>query len=635
MALRMLAILLIVAAAAGARWLGPASEAGRAPTAVVVAIDNSGSMAYRFQGRTHLAAGKQALRSLLASLPPGSQATVVTGLADEQAPAWRSGEAAAAVVEQVAQQPGYVSAGSLLRRARAALETAPLERRAIVLVNDRTAESWRGAGAADVDPSAPPALLDCWRGDNVNYSVERVELSDQTPSIGAAATLRATIRCGAESAPAEVELAVGERVVQRSRVRFAGPNSAATVEFTLAPEAPGPMQATVGLRGADPLADDDRRRAALEVLELPELLLVRDPGSVGRADPTATLTAQAVGDGRLVRRRMILGDAVDAEALAGAAVVVLADIEGFSESQWRLLSSWVRDGGRLWIAPGARVGGRGWSSPAAQELLGGALTGGRALASPVSLASQGPGEYAEPFEDPRNPPLSQTRIVRRLELPEAGEVVLRYTDGAPAAVERAVGAGRVLMWGFSPDPQWSNLARLAHWPVLVGRTSMVLAGADRPPLTMELGQSRPWRLPPRWRSAVVTLIGPEGRSRPSPVDRFTGAMTIDPDRVGFWRLRMAADDRVWTLPLAVNPPARESRLERLELEQIARRLGLAELPAPSLEAPTLAAEAIGRRRVDLTALAALLAAACFVGESFLANRFYRRGRPLTGGQETV
>ena len=72
-------------------------------------------------------------------------------------------------------------------------------------------------------------------------------------------------------------------------------------------------------------------------------------------------------------------------------------------------------------------------------------------------------DYAHPifelFNAPRSGDFSTARFYRYRAVVARGDtgVVARFDDGAPALVERRVGAGKVVLWASSLDNWWTNL----------------------------------------------------------------------------------------------------------------------------------------------------------------------------------
>ena len=93
-----------------------------------------------------------------------------------------------------------------------------------------------------------------------------------------------------------------------------------------------------------------------------------------------------------------------------------------------------------------------------------------------SIARRGRGatlgylDYSHPvfevFKAPRSGDFSAAHVFRyrALDAGPGDRVLARYDDGAVAAAERRVGAGRVIAWTTTLDDSWTDLAREAGLP---------------------------------------------------------------------------------------------------------------------------------------------------------------------------
>ena len=218
-----------------------------------------------------------------------------------------------------------------------------------------------------------------------------------------------------------------------------------------------------------------------------EIYLERALASAG-ADAGAVATVAAADLGRRP------------DLLAGAAVVVLAGARGLGRAGRGRLSAFVRGGGGL-----LAVGGPAAAAAARAGLLG-------AGAEPGPEAAR---IHAEPVaavpSDRRHPVvralgelagrLGESRFAATVGIDaSAGAVVLSFTDGAPALVDRPVDAGRVLVFASDLRNEGNDLPRR---PVFVPFLhEMVSHLASRPARPREFvvgaappGEPGPARLP--------------------------------------------------------------------------------------------------------------------------------------------
>ncbi len=641
LAMRVVAVLAIVALLAGPRLAGSEpAPASTEPAAVVVAIDNSGSMGYRFGDRTHLAYGKAQAKRFIEALPAGSRVAVIAAH-DPQARAAFHVDRRLVLhqLEQVPQTSAALPVAPLLRRAQGLLAEADLPRRLVLLVNDRTARSWEGmAPTALTDPALRVRLLDCWRGDNVNVALGAVRLRHESLPAGAEAPVEVAVSAVQPPGEVLVRLHAGQRLSGQTSVHLESPRATALAAFSLRPEGPGLLEGRLDLGLADPLALDNVRYFTLAVRPPRTLLVVRDAATVGRADPTSFLMGSAAapgglaGNGSAIRREVATSQDLARTGAPEAAIVLLANVAGLAEAQWRTLESYVRDGGRLWVVPGPLASVRDWNTPAAQALLPARVGSVETAAEPIRFA---PGPYGqgllEPFDDPLNAPLTDLAITRRLgvqALAQDAVVELRYADGLPALVRRPVGRGEVVWWNFSPEPDWSDLARREQLPILARRTALVLLGGQDQPMNYTLGQSVRLEVPPG-QAGSVWVRPPGGEDFSVAVDGRDSTIQVTADRVGHWRVKVGEGGPA--LGFAVNAPAEEADLALLAPDVLAGRVGPGRLTVAGSADELHRADLTAQTQQDLRPLLGLALLGLLLAETALANRFYRRPAPVTTG----
>ena len=165
---------------------------------------------------------------------------------------------------------------------------------------------------------------------------------------------------------------------------------------------------------------------------------------------------------------------------------------------------------------------------------------------------------------------------------EGTHVLLSYSDGAPALLERTFKGpktGRVLLWttplARRPDVggalaanlnAWSELPSTSYWPflVLMDQTVPYLAGASSDPLNFDAGQNVLLKLEPTARFTKFLVTGPDPKTKPrlvpSPSNDFLEV--IDPPDLGIWLVKAtAADNRTTRMGFSVNVPESETRFD--------------------------------------------------------------------------
>jgi hypothetical protein len=606
------------------------------PASVVIAIDNSGSMGYRGPDGTHLAAGKAAARRFVADLPAGSQVAVITADGAASGPGFLyDRKTVVRLIDEVGQSDGRVQVGQLLRQALALLSGSEMERRMVVLVNDRTAVSWSDARPAAFARAegAEFYLLDAWSGEDRNFALGDVLLDRQSTPVGVPVSVQTSIRCGQAAGQVVVQELLGEDVVDQKGVDLPSADAVAAMEFTAESDTPGPLAGRLRIDREDPLAMDNVRYFALAVGQAARMVVVRSAAGAAGDDQTARTMVSATP---VVQARTVDPARFERESLGDVAIVLLANVSALPAAQWQRLRDYVADGGNLWIVPGDVADLADYNSQSAQMLLPAPLTGRQSLEPSVTFRTTGlSGAYMAPFATPDNPSLGAVSFTRRFELgaPADGSTVqTRFSDDSPAILTRAVGRGTVLLWAFSPEAAYGNLvsAEGGQLPILASQAAITLTGAAAHQHNFELGQSIDLPVPREFRSAAAVVEKPSGEQTPVAIDPVRGTIALRLDRVGHWRVHLNGPAGRQTLGLAVNSPAVESDLSLLPAEQIEERFAPG---AVSIGQADERGGAVSLRRQSLLDLGPALLLAVLVlliAESLLSNRFYRQSG-LAGG----
>lgn len=227
-----------------------------------------------------------------------------------------------------------------------------------------------------------------------------------------------------------------------------------------------------------------------------------------------------------------------------------------------------------------------------------------------------------PFADPRYSDFTRLRFHRRIVLNEpvaadAGRVVVRFDDGAPALIETPRGHGRILVLaaGWSSDESnWALSTKFVPWLFALLQWSR---GTAMEQVAYTVGESLPL---PEGRSGIATMRLPDGSSRPVPPEAqfFSGT-----DQPGLYRLSVGGMEWVW----AVNLEPAESRTAPLapgELEAFGAPAPDEPAPRPSAHAASMppGPEIEARQKLWRGLLA--LALGVILLETWLAGRAARR-----------
>ncbi len=573
--LRLLALALVVLAAARpeVRVVEAPSDVGGSGR-VVVMLDRSMSMDQRERGDAAFAVARRDAAALVRDLPSDTQvAVVLVGAVPSVLVGWTDDRSvAAATLEAVEVSGGATDLRGALNTVRELLGDEVGE---VVVFTDEA-----GPGVVEACDEELERLLA--RGvaviPRVYGPAERANLAPVFAEYGD----------GLEGGSVRVRLANWGPVAREAAATVTLPDGASMTAFVEVPAAseggPGlaeerytvPRQAEGGVARVsleDPaLPMDDTRWFHLPRVGASRVLVVDgDPGSSPTRSEVYFLERALAPFGAS-------GPAVDVVAPSGMGtldpdrhrVVFLANV-GDPGPQAPMLVDFVRRGGGLVVAMGDNVTADRWNAPLS-SILPAPLRRTRDLVSFDADAGvpllppdvDGPHLF-RPFARGGRQAFARVtaRRVMTLDQPEdpsSTTVLLRYADGVPALVERAVGAGRVLLWTGTLDLGWGDLPIHAIFTPLVQRMVAELGGetgADALAKEGEVGVPMVVPVPPTV-SGDLEVLGPDGGIVPS--ERGTREVRFTPESAGAYAVRAeGAPPVAWA---AVNPPTTESDVRR-------------------------------------------------------------------------
>jgi len=503
----------------------------------VIVIDNSASMSRRLDGKTLFERAQARARDLVRSMAPGSTLAITS-----------SDEAATPINALVAErqelllaidriQPSVKAAAYTvaLQHARTLLATAVNDRRHVFVLTDRQAAGWE----TDVEgPAESPVvtLVDISEGAPwPNRAVVGLKAMPQTAlGPGGLAVTAEIVDFGSSAAePVGVQLFVDGQSVSHATVELV-PNTRVQKRFThtVPSDSVGVHVLQVALQPTDGFEWDDQRRTSLALGRALRILVINgDPRTEKTEDETFFLLSalESMGSGISVTTR--LPDDVDPLGLAAFNAIFIANVRAPSATLAEGLNSFVANGGGVFLSVGDKVDIDIWN----QRFSG-------LLPQPLSLirtaADQSQSDNSETHDErpaaglaplDRAHPLlrrftadgqglARSRfykymLLKPVEADPDRKVVLRFTDGAPALVEREIdvrgaGAGktgRVLLLASTIDRDWSDLAIRPGFLPLVVQSARRLSGSSDRPLNAELevGQSRSFTLQPGQRRLEI------------------------------------------------------------------------------------------------------------------------------------
>ena len=209
---------------------------------------------------------------------------------------------------------------------------------------------------------------------------------------------------------------------------------------------------------------------------------------------------------------------------------------------------------------------------------------------------------------------------------QGARVLARFSDGAPALVEKAFGRGRVVLFAGSVAPSWGDLPLSERFPVVVQELLRYVAGDANRDVNLEVGET--FDQPVLMTSRHLTLERPDGRkARLTPVERggepLRHVTYSNTDRAGIYRVD-AIPEVLAKRRFVVNLVPSEPDLRRLDEAKFALAFGR---PEVSFLPGAARARRYVQERHAVKELAGSLLIALFLllaVETYLAFRFGRR-----------
>lgn len=525
----------------------------------VVLLDRSASMSLPVDGGTVLDRAREEASRVLDGLEPGTLAAVITydaapdilgpGLTADVAPL-------RGALRRVDPGAGTNNLDRALRRARQLVEDAGVARANLFVLSDGTGEGLPpGFGATW------PAALSVHYHDLLGGAPPNRWVSDASTSLGLqrgeGLRVRAEVRgthTAREDVPVTLDLGAG--ITAGKDAGLEDGQGHATFAVPVPPD--GRAAATVSIP-PDAFPLDDVLPFALSGDSQLEVLLVSGDGGANPRDDEVYYLSRALqpGPGTLSRVKPRVVPAEELRQLSGGRgdVVFLANVADPAPLADDLLR-FVEAGGGLFLSVGNRVDPDTYNRVLG-DLLPARFTevktrGGQTFEqSPTGMALPplDQGEF-QVFRTGGAAVFSRVRFGRLIgtepRLQSDSRVLLRYTDGLPALLERRVGDGRVVVFTSTVDDDWTDFPLRSIFPSLAhqfarGLSDTLLLGGGE---VVEVGGSV--RLPVPWAlDEDAWVVGPGGDAQvldratanEEGLARFTGT-----DLPGHYRLYWGGSD---------------------------------------------------------------------------------------------
>jgi hypothetical protein len=539
LAMRAAAIALIVAAFA--RPFLPQRASAAAATAgareIVILLDQSASMGYG----DHWSRAQDAARAVVRGMGSGDRATLVLFAKNAEENMRATGDRARleGAIGAARVTSGATRYGPAIKLAESILARSTVTRREAVLISDFQKTGWSGSEEARFPEGMTLSTVSVASG-TANLNVPSVSFARATFSGQERITVTAGLSNKGDEAVRDVPvtLEVDGHVIESKRVTVQ-PHAAGSVSFTAFTLAGPNVRGTVRA-GADAMPADNAFHFVLTPSEPVSIALV-DNSTPAANDASAFMT-KALGIGTAPT---FLVEAVNASRLSPAmfekrSVVVLNDTMFPPAGGSGALKRYVERGGGLLVVVGDHTT---WPSGEA-DLFPGKL-GAAVNRMSGRSGSLGYLDYAHPvfevFKAPRSGDFSAAHFFqyRTVEPGPNDRVIARYDDGAAAAVERKVGAGRVIAWTSTLDDSWTDIAVKPVFLPLVHQLVKYLARYERESSWFTVGQVLDLNARARGRTDRI-VVTPSGARVAAGAAGQNVAGLVELNEQGIYELRSSA-----------------------------------------------------------------------------------------------
>jgi hypothetical protein len=265
-----------------------------------------------------------------------------------------------------------------------------------------------------------------------------------------------------------------------------GANTSASIAFAPFTLAEPAVRGTVRA-GSDDLPADNAFHFVITPSKPISVLVIDSPES--SASSMFLSRALAIGKAPAFNVETLPASRISSGSLAGKNVVIVNDSPMPVGLSGEVLRRFVEGGGGLLVALGQRSV---WPSSEANLMPGkiGAVVD-RATGRGATIGFRDHSHRVfEIFRAPRSGDFTAARVYRyrALETAPDDRVLARYDDGAAAAAERRVGAGRVIAWTTTLDDSWTDLPRTPVYLPLVHQLVKYLASYERTTEWTTVGQ---------------------------------------------------------------------------------------------------------------------------------------------------
>ena len=398
-------------------------------------------------------------------------------------------------------------------------------------------------------------------------------------------------------------------------------------------------QHTVELRlPDDALPGDNSRSMIINVAESVRVLLVDGEPGIAARDSEVFFLAQLLYSGSTPIKTTVLPDTewFEKPSVGNYDLVVLANVERIPPRRVEQLKAMVEAGSGVIVFTGDQVDPTAYNN----ELY---ADGNGILPAKIELgeSAEVEGLIIEQIDNSPMPVLQQLYLdkpsllaktspskVARVILPDSDErndtrVLARWNAQGqpPAAIEKRVGKGRVVLWTVTADRDWSDWPTEATYFIGLRELALSIAGVSDATGNLTAGQTLRQRVSSSNPPSRAEVVQPgEEQTDTAAIDRSVSnqpqIVYTDTHRAGLYTLSwdVPGRDELSEKRYALSPDTRESDLKQLSEEEITQMLPGVELTLVDASDPGSA----GAQREIWRTLAMLLLAFVLIESAFAA-----------------
>jgi hypothetical protein len=459
---------------------------GQDPIAALIVLDASPRMQLRSENQMRLAVAKEQATWLINQFPPDSQVCVLTNDADQ---AFFSVDVSAAARRVETIETNFVERPlpSTLLAGLELIAKAPQERKEIYVLTDMTKAGWVGDQVRplfkrlEANREISLFLLDVGVAEPQNFALDDLLISGSSISENGRFSIDTTVNRLGPAAQVSVRmtveqpdsklpvirdgvLLVPDQVLEQQTLAVdLSEHGSKSINFVNSTKlSKGTYHGRIEIQGLDSLTIDDVRYFTIRVQDAWQVLIVH-PENVSPKNLVSTIAPRITAQTRRSNYEcevLTQTEFLNQESLAKYQAVILLDPMPLDDESWQELKSYVARGGSLAISLGHNAAARGLANPSFQSDLARLLLGGR-----LDVIFDSEEGWTMRPQDIFHPLFKLARRYEEgilwnrvlvylhwgLELDEAEskdvptQVLMRFTNGQPALIERQIDQGRLLL----------------------------------------------------------------------------------------------------------------------------------------------------------------------------------------------